>query len=561
MQASLANGPTTPTDWQTVNWRQVNRRVRNLRRRIFRASQQGDHRTVSRLQKLMLRSYANRVQAVRRVTQSNHGKDTPGVDKVVVKTPAARGQLVDELGSYQPWRALPLKRVSIPKANGKVRPLGIATIRDRALQAVVKNALEPVWEAQFEAASYGFRPGRSCHDAMQKIYGLARGSSTKRWVLDADIQSAFDMVCQCHLVDTIGPIPGRELIKQWLKAGYLEDGVLHDTLTGVPQGGVISPLLLNVALHGMEAALGVRYDRRGQIIGPRALVRYADDLVVFCQSREDATRAEEELNAWLAERGLTLNREKTRIVHLTAGFDFLEFTVRQYRSTTTRSGYKVLITPSKESVQGMRTRLREEWRRLQGASVTVVVKQLNPIIRGWAHYFRRQCASKTFQSLDHFMWGREYRYVRRAHPKKSWTWCRRRYWGRFHPKRQDNWVFGSHEPGQCLLKFTWFPIERHVLVRGKASPDDPSLQDYWRRRQSSEVRYLSPSKQMLARRQRYLCPQCGESLFNGEELQTHHLVPRRRGGTDAFPNLTLCHLYCHHQAHRTTSSTEPRARC
>jgi RNA-directed DNA polymerase len=505
----------------------------------------------------MLRSYANRLQAVRRVTQANHGKDTPGVDKVVVKTPAARGKLVEELASYQPWRTLPLKRVYIPKATGKLRPLGIATIRDRALQAVVKNALEPAWEAQFEASSYGFRPGRSCHDAMRKIYGLARGSSSKRWVLDVDIQSAFDTVCQSHLVDAIGPIPGRELIKQWLKAGYLEDGVLHDTPTGVPQGSVISPVLLNVALHGMEAALGVKYDRRGQIVGPRALVRYADDLVVFCQSREDAARAQEELDAWLAKRGLTLNREKTRIVHLTEGFDFLGFTVRQYRSTTTRSGFKVLITPSKESVQAMKTRLRAEWRGLRAATVKMVVKQLNPIIRGWANYFRRQCASQVFQGLDYFMWGREYRYVRRRHPRKSWTWCRRRYWGRFHPKRQDNWVFGSGEPGQCLLKFTWFPIERHVLVRGRASPDDPSLQNHWRRRNAREVRYLSPSKQTLARRQGYVCPQCGESRFNGEELQTHHLVPRGQGGTDALQNLTLRHLYCHHQAHRTTSSAEP----
>src|SRR5579872_2385581 len=208
-----------PTEWNRVNWRVVNRRVRTLRRRIFRASQQGDYRTVASLQKLMLRSYANRLHAVRRVTQVNHGRNTPGVDQVLIKTPKARGELVDSLRSYQPWRATPTKRVFIPKAKGKQRPLGIPTIRDRALQAMVKNALEPSWEARFEGTSYGFRPGRGCHDAIEKIFRLARPDGRKKWIVDADIEGAFDHIDHDFLVKTIGPVPGRELIRQWLKAG------------------------------------------------------------------------------------------------------------------------------------------------------------------------------------------------------------------------------------------------------------------------------------------------------------------------------------------------------
>ena len=188
----IANGPLGPTDWNAIDWRHANRIVRNLRQRIFRAAQAGDQRKVHSLQKLMLRSYSNTLLSVRRVTQVNAGKHTPGVDQLVVKTPAARSQLVDQLMTYQPWRAKPVRRVFIPKANGKLRPLGIPTVMDRCLQARVKNALEPAWEARFEATSYGFRPGRSCHDAIGKIYQLARPNKRKKWVVDADIKGAFD---------------------------------------------------------------------------------------------------------------------------------------------------------------------------------------------------------------------------------------------------------------------------------------------------------------------------------------------------------------------------------
>jgi RNA-directed DNA polymerase len=220
----------------------------------------------------------------------NQGKHTPGIDKVVIKTPAARGRLVDLLCHYQPWRAQPVRRVYIPKANGKLRPLGIPVVIDRCIQAMVKNALEPSWEARFEGSSYGFRPGRGCHDAIEKIYGLARPNKRKKWVVDADIQGAFDHISHEFLLTTLGPVPGRGLIRQWLKAGYMEEGRTYVTAEGTPQGGVVSPLLANIALHGMEEALGVTFARNGYIRGNRAVVRYADDFAVFCESQEDAER-------------------------------------------------------------------------------------------------------------------------------------------------------------------------------------------------------------------------------------------------------------------------------
>jgi RNA-directed DNA polymerase len=548
--ASLANETKGQTDWNAVDWRRAERNVRNLRQRIFRASREGDHRKVRSLQKLMLRSRSNTLTSVRRVTQLNAGKNTPGVDKLVVKTPAARGKLVDEILAHQTWRVAPVRRVYIPKANGKQRPLGIPTIIDRAAQNIVKNALEPEWEAQFEACSYGFRPGRGCHDAIAQIFNVANVKNKRRWVLDADIQGAFDNIGHGKLLDAIATFPARELVKQWLKAGYMENGTWRATESGTPQGGVISPLLANIAFHGMETALGILPNRQSRKSARRSLVRYADDFVVFCETKEDAEAARQDIETWLAPRGLKLSEEKTRIVHLSEGFDFLGFNVRHYPTpTTSRSGWKLLITPSKNAVAKFRERLRNEWHELQGHNVRRVLAKLNPILRGWANYYRTVVSKATFNELDTWLFTRTVRYVRFSHPNKPWKWCKARYWGPYKPGSNNQWVFGDRQTGAYLLRLNWFPIQRHILVRGNASPDDPALREYWIARQERKIHDLPPKWIGLARTQHGLCPHCKTSLLNGEELHMHHIRRRGEGGTNQPANLRLVHLYCHQQIH------------
>ena len=553
------------TDWNAIDWRKVQRSVSNLRRRIFRASKEGDHRKVRSLQKLVLRlrSFANALLSVRRVTQINAGRNTPGVDMLVVKTSKARSELVDQMRSYQPWKARPARRVYIPKGpkgGGKKRPLSIPTIHDRAMQAIVKNALEPYWEVRFEPASYGFRPGRGCHDAIAKIFSIARPNKRKKWVLDADIEGAFDSISHERVLQTIGPFPARELIRRWLKAGYVQMGTLHQSEAGVPQGSIIGPLLMNIALHGMEDAMGVRYDKRGQIRGSRALVRYADDWVLFCESEQDARAARRQAQKRLLERGLLLSEEKTRIAHLSEGFDFLGFNVRHYPApNTSRSGYKLLIKPSKESVSNIKERMRHEWKGLNGHSAMEVLKRLNPIVRGWANYFRIGVSKHTFETLDYWIFDRCVRHVRSNHSRKGWRWCRQKYWGRLNPERADRWVFGDKSAGAYLLKLSWTPIKRHVLVKGSASPDDPALRGYWleRERRKLDEAHLPPNLMGLARAQRGRCSYCGASLFNGEALNRHHLLPKAEGGTDERSNLRLLHLYCHQQIHAAASARKP----
>ena len=275
----------------------------------------------------------------------------------------------------------------------------------------------------------------------------------------------------------------------------------------------------------------------------------ATRLVVFCESQEDALVVKDRLLPdWLAERGLSLSPEKTRLVQLTEGFDFLSFNVRRYpHSQTARSGCKLCIKPSKKAVLDLVAKLRDAWLALRGHSIKAVLWKLNPIIRGWANYYRRVVSAQTFNKLDAWMFHRACRYAKHTHPEKSWGWRRDRYWGQWNKERNDHWVFGDKHSGRYLLKFSWFKIDRHELVRGTSSPDDPDLRDYWWERQKVNAKHLSAGDIDMANDQGWVCRLCGMDLINGEELHRHHTVARAKGGSDACSNRELVHLYCHQQ--------------
>jgi RNA-directed DNA polymerase len=575
------NGPENDNlDWESVHWPSVEEDVRRLRQRIFTASQAGDLKRVRSLQKLMLRSRANTLVSVRRVTEQNAGRETAGVDGKTAVTAAGKATLVNRLRQPRTTRnARPVKRVYIPKSGDKLRPLGIPVIFDRAQQALVKYALEPEWEARFEPKSYGFRPGRGCHDAIEAIFHVARGPNpSRRWCLDADLAAAFDRIDHSRLLSQLGGFPARKHVEQWLKAGVVEHGRFTPTVEGTPQGGVISPVLLNVALHGMEQAAGVRYQsstgsHAGALVpGSPAVIRYADDLVALCHSKEQAEQVKARLAEWLVPRGLTFNEDKTRVVSLAEGFDFLGFTVR-------RQSGKLLIKPSKAAVKRYRERLRVEMRSLRGANAVMVLQRLTPIVRGWSAYYRTVVSSELFSALDRYLWKLTYKWAKQAHPKKSKRWIVNRYFGRYNKSRNDRWVFGDRDSGAYLAKHAWTKIIRHQMVKAGASPDDPALVTYWagRRRRAAPPPMDNLTLRLL-QAQRGTCPICGDLLLyadqppqsphewtrwvrtTGKALAKRHLY-HQRGPADEGSTVRLVHTRCQRrpQPGGTGTSTAPPA--
>jgi len=548
-------------EWYAIDWQAILHNVRRLQVRIVKAMKEGRWGKVRALQRLLTHSFSGKVLAVRRVTE-NQGKKTPGVDREIWDTPEKKIQAVHELKrrGYQPQ---PLRRVYIPKSDGKtMRPLGIPCMIDRAYQALHLLALDPVLETNADRNSYGFRQQRSCADAMEQCF-TTLSQPNPQWILEGDIKSCFDRISHDWLLAHV-PMD-RTTLRKWLKAGYLDKHVLHETTDGTPQGGIVSPALANCALDGMERLLKEKFPPRRPLpsLGGKLpcvnFIRYADDFIITGRTKELLEGEIKPLvEQFLHERGLELSPVKTVITHVEQGFDFLGQNVRKYPNG------KLLIKPSRKNVKVFLGGIRKTIKAGLGMSAAELIDWLNPKIRGWANYHRHVVSKRVFQRVDYAIFNSLWQWARRRHPKKSLGWLKQKY---FEQHGGRNWAFfgeSCDDEGKLhrvrLLLAGSTPIQRHVKIKGEANPYDPADETYFEKREGDHMAGTFRGTRTLGflwKFQRGSCPVCNTKITRITGWRIHYRVPRVMGGSTSVENRVLLHPECHDRVHRQRLFVSP----
>ena len=539
-----------PTEWAAIDWRRVQKNVRVMQIRLTKATQEGDWRRVKSLQRWLTRSFSAKALAVKRVTE-NQGKRTAGVDQQLWDTPLQKFAAIAQLEKRR-YRPLPLRRVYIPKANGKERPLGIPTMKDRAMQALHLLALDPVLETVSDPNSYGFRKSRSTADAMSQIFLQTCRKVSAQWVFDADIEGFFDNINHDWLIDNVRM--DKTILRKWLKSGVVDRAQLRATTAGTPQGGIISPALANWTLNGLETKLteylGAQVGKSKAEKLKVGVIRYADDFVVSGASQG---LLDVEIRPWvesfLAVRGLRLSQAKTKIVHIDQGFDFLGWNFRKYEG-------KLLIKPSKKNVEAFYEKLRKVIGERLMVRQQDLIRLLNPMLRGWAQYHSPVVAKEAFSRMESLLLWRLMRWAKRRHPNKNAGWIRQKYWRSVGGR---NWVFaadivakdGSKQVME-LYSLAGTPIERHKKIKGEFHPFDPQWEEYGEDlRRKRMLKNISYRKELatLYMNQRGMCALCGYEMNMETGWHDHHIEYRVAGGSEALRNRVLLHPNCHARVH------------
>ncbi len=466
---------TPLSNWDSIPWRLIEKKVRRLQVRIAKAAGDENHRKVQKLQWILTHSFYARLLAVKHVT-SNKGKNTPGIDLVRWKTSKQKRKAADTLRTHG-YKPLPLRRVYIDKKNGKKRPLGIPTMKDRAMQALFALALKPMGETLADLNSYGFREMRCCQDAIQQIFICLAQKNSAQWILDADIKACFDQISHEWLLANI-PMD-KKILKAWLKAGFMENDELFPTEEGTPQGGIISPIIANMTLDGLETAIRKVVRKKPDRVN---FIRYADDFIVTGRAKELLEQVVKPvIVSFLAERGLELSEEKTRTRHIDEGFDFLSQNVRKYNG-------KLLIKPSKNAIKSLLDKVRIIIKEKRGVGAETLIRKLNPVIRGWANYHRFVVSKKVFNTIDWTIYNLLLRWAKRKHNKKGIRWIVCKYF-----QNVKDWVFSAKvkiKKGQYRIYPLYIastaPIKRHIKIRAHANPYDPQFDCYFTWRKSNK---------------------------------------------------------------------------